>query len=140
MSSVYKPLESCRIAKYAVGVPCYICGEGNSCDGELCRHCHAPLALARQASVKKFVRTCWACSDRRGQAKRSIWACCLICFRGRPTICNCSPAWRILDFFAANGSVAFGALRVSRQNAERARPLELGACPELTPPAANAWN
>ena len=54
MSSVYQELESIRISKYAVGLPCYICGEGNSCDGELCRHCHAPLALAHQAGVQKI--------------------------------------------------------------------------------------
>ena len=54
MASVYQELESIRVARYAVGLPCYICGEGNSCDGELCRHCHAPLALAHQAGVQKL--------------------------------------------------------------------------------------
>jgi hypothetical protein len=54
MSSVYQELESIRVARYAIGLPCYICGEGNSCEGELCRHCHAPLALAHQAGVQKI--------------------------------------------------------------------------------------
>jgi hypothetical protein len=54
MTSVYQDLESIRVARYAIGLPCYICGEGNSCEGELCRHCHAPLALAHQASMQKI--------------------------------------------------------------------------------------
>ncbi len=54
MSNVYQELESLRVAKYAVGIPCYICGEGNSCEGELCRHCHAPMALAHQAGMQKI--------------------------------------------------------------------------------------
>jgi hypothetical protein len=53
VSAVYQELETMRIAQYAVGLPCYICGEGNSRDEELCRHCHAPLALAHQAAVQK---------------------------------------------------------------------------------------
>jgi len=54
MTSVYQELESIRVAKYAIGIPCFICGEGNSCEGELCRHCHAPMALAHQAGVQKI--------------------------------------------------------------------------------------
>jgi len=37
------------LAKYAVPVPCYICGGDNALDSELCRHCDAPMALAHQA-------------------------------------------------------------------------------------------
>ena len=43
------PLDSYRLAQYSVGVPCYICGEENNHDAELCRHCFAPMALAHQA-------------------------------------------------------------------------------------------
>ncbi|MCO6454285.1 MAG: GTPase domain-containing protein [Pirellulaceae bacterium] len=46
-------LESYRLAQYSVGVGCYICGESNHFDAELCRHCHAPMALARQANNRK---------------------------------------------------------------------------------------
>ena len=47
---VYVPLESYHLAKYVVQVPCYVCEQGNSFDGELCRYCQAPMALAHQAN------------------------------------------------------------------------------------------
>ncbi|MBI2825823.1 MAG: hypothetical protein HYX69_14145 [Planctomycetia bacterium] len=47
------PLDSFRLAQYAVQVPCYVCGEGNTFDAELCRHCFAPMALAHQANAQK---------------------------------------------------------------------------------------
>lgn len=43
-------LDSHRLAAYTVPYPCYICGGGNNFDAELCRHCHAPMALAQQAT------------------------------------------------------------------------------------------
>ncbi len=46
-------LESYRLAKYATQVPCYICGEGNLFDSELCRFCFAPMALAQQVATHK---------------------------------------------------------------------------------------
>ncbi|MBN2293749.1 MAG: GTPase domain-containing protein [Pirellulales bacterium] len=48
--SVIQPLESYRLAQYAVPVPCYICGSENTFDSEFCAHCLAPLALAHQAN------------------------------------------------------------------------------------------
>jgi len=50
--SIDIPLQSYQLAKYAVQVPCYICGEGNAFDGEFCRHCFAPMALAHQANTQ----------------------------------------------------------------------------------------
>src|SRR4051812_31084166 len=47
-------LDSYRLAQYAVQVPCYICGNGNTFDAELCRHCLAPMALAHQANCQKL--------------------------------------------------------------------------------------
>lgn len=47
------PLDSYRLAQYAVQAPCYICGEGNTFDAEMCRHCHSPMALAHQANSQK---------------------------------------------------------------------------------------
>jgi len=44
------PMDSYRLAQYAVQVPCYVCDGGNSIDAELCRHCYAPMALAHQAN------------------------------------------------------------------------------------------
>ncbi len=52
MSKTIIPMDSYRLAEYAVPVPCYVCGEGNSFDAELCRHCFAPMALAHQAKVQ----------------------------------------------------------------------------------------
>jgi double-GTPase-like protein len=46
-------MDSYRLAAYTVPCPCYICGGGNNFDAELCRHCHAPMALAHQASSQK---------------------------------------------------------------------------------------
>ena len=47
-------LDSYRLAQYSVGVPCYICDGGNNFDSDLCRHCQAPMALARQAQQPKL--------------------------------------------------------------------------------------
>lgn len=44
------PLDSYRLASYAVQVPCYVCDEGNTFDSEHCRYCCAPMALAHQAN------------------------------------------------------------------------------------------
>ncbi len=53
MTSGSVPLQSYDLAKYAVQLPCLICGGGNNVDAELCRYCQAPLALAHQARDKK---------------------------------------------------------------------------------------
>src|SRR5687768_7995385 len=47
-------MDSYRLAAYTVSCPCYICGGGNNFDAELCRHCHAPMALAHQANSQKI--------------------------------------------------------------------------------------
>ncbi|MEX2174897.1 MAG: hypothetical protein WD872_11085 [Pirellulaceae bacterium] len=47
-------MDSYRLAAYTVPCPCYICGGGNNFDAELCRHCHAPMALAHQATTQKI--------------------------------------------------------------------------------------
>ena len=43
------PMDSYRLAQYAVHVPCFICDGGNAFDAELCRHCQAPMAFINQA-------------------------------------------------------------------------------------------
>lgn len=48
------PLDSYRLARYAQQIPCYICGEGNTYDAELCRHCCAPMALAHQVNSQNI--------------------------------------------------------------------------------------
>jgi len=47
------PMETYHLAKYVVGVPCYLCGGDNACDNELCRHCQAPMAIGRQLLQQK---------------------------------------------------------------------------------------
>jgi hypothetical protein len=47
-------MDSYRLTAYTVPCPCYICGGGNNFDAELCRHCHAPMALAHQANSQKI--------------------------------------------------------------------------------------
>ena len=47
------PMDSYRLAQYAVHVPCFICDGGNAFDAELCRHCQAPMAFINQASQQK---------------------------------------------------------------------------------------
>ncbi len=54
MMKTIQPLDSYRLAQYAVPMPCFICGEGNTFDSDLCRHCSAPMALARQAAAQKI--------------------------------------------------------------------------------------
>jgi len=51
--STILPLESSRLARYAVPVPCYVCQTNNTLDAESCSHCYAPMALAHQASSQQ---------------------------------------------------------------------------------------
>src|SRR4029078_4095506 len=53
MTKVILPMESYRLAQYAVQAPCYICEQGNAFDAEICRHCQGPMALAHQAHSQK---------------------------------------------------------------------------------------
>ncbi|HBO44652.1 MAG TPA: hypothetical protein DD670_12115 [Planctomycetaceae bacterium] len=48
--NVIQPLESYRLAQYAVPMRCYLCDAENTFDAELCTHCLAPMALAHQAA------------------------------------------------------------------------------------------
>jgi hypothetical protein len=47
------PLDSLRLAQFAVPTPCHICGADNSSDAELCYRCFAPMALSHQARTLK---------------------------------------------------------------------------------------
>ena len=102
-------LDSYRLAQYAVQVPCYICDQGNTFDAELCRHCFAPMALAHQANTQKLFPTMLATIGSSGVGKTV--------FRG------------ILHQHATSHHDRAGSRRISRQDAQRARPLELGALP-----------
>lgn len=62
-------MDSYRLAAYTVSSPCYICGGGNNFDSELCRHCHAPLALAQQAASQKILPQMVAAIGPSGSGK-----------------------------------------------------------------------
>jgi hypothetical protein len=62
-------MDSYRLAAYTVPCPCYICGGGNNFDAELCRHCHAPMALAHQASSQKICPRMMAAIGPSGAGK-----------------------------------------------------------------------
>jgi hypothetical protein len=49
-----QPLESSRLAQYAVSMPCYICEASNTFEAEFCHRCLAPMALAHQARNQKI--------------------------------------------------------------------------------------
>jgi hypothetical protein len=63
------PLDSYRLAQYSVGVPCYICGDDNTHDAELCRHCCAPMALAHQARTQHVLPRMIATIGNSGAGK-----------------------------------------------------------------------
>jgi len=52
--AVIVPLESYRLAQYAVPIPCYVCGTDNTFDSEYCIYCSAPMALAHQANSQQI--------------------------------------------------------------------------------------
>jgi hypothetical protein len=62
-------LESFRLAQYSTPVRCYICGEGNLFDAELCRLCFAPMALAYQAATQKAAPSMLATLGASGVGK-----------------------------------------------------------------------
>ena len=51
--TVHLPLDSYRLAQFAVQVPCYVCGGETALAAERCRHCCAPVALTNQALAQK---------------------------------------------------------------------------------------
>jgi hypothetical protein len=53
MTQTTQPLESYRLARYAVPIHCLVCNEDNAYDAERCRSCQAPLALTYQCAGKK---------------------------------------------------------------------------------------
>jgi len=53
-NKVVQPMDSYRLARYAVPLPCYLCSGDNCYDADVCRHCQAPMALAHQAYSEKI--------------------------------------------------------------------------------------
>ncbi len=67
--SVIQPLESFRLAQYAVPMSCYICETDNTFDSEFCTHCSAPMALAHQARSLKHAPQMMATIGAAGVGK-----------------------------------------------------------------------
>ena len=89
--SVIQPLESYRLAQYAVPIACYICDTDNTFDAEFCTHCLAPMALAHQANSQK-IRPLMIAVVGAADAGKTVYLG--TCFRGSLTERSCSPAAR----------------------------------------------
>ena len=129
MSKSMLPMESYRLAEFAAQIPCYICGEGNTFDAELCHCCQAPMALRIRRTRKKSAHAWSPPSAPAASARPSTWACSWTCSRGRSTACRSSPAARFRSRLQQTRHLGACALRVPAKDAQRARPLELGALP-----------
>ena len=131
--SVIQPLESYRLAQYAVPIPCYICDEDNPFDAELCQHCQAPMALAHQAKRQKtpprMIAVVGASGGGQDRLPRHADGHALA---AAAAAAGAGPR-RVLDHAAADHDGVVGAMPVSREDPERAGPLELGPLPG--PPA-----
>ena len=96
-------MDSYRLAAYTVPCPCYICGGGNNFDAELCRHCHAPMALAHQAASQKIHPRMLAAIGPSGAGK-TVYLGMLSRYAvaaGR-VACSCWPAGRFRSAAAAD--------------------------------------
>lgn len=118
------PMESYRLAQYAVHVPCYVCEGGNAFDAELCRHCFAPMALVNQAGQQKTCPHLIATIGHSGAGKTV--------FLGT-----------LMDMLSRQNEkmhlTARGAFSISLQQRTMAA---LGRCefPEKTPGEPDRWN
>jgi hypothetical protein len=81
---VIQPLESYRLAQYAVPISCYICGTDNTFDAEYCTHCLAPMALAHQASNQKLQPQMVAVVGASGAGKTVYLGMLIDMFSQRP--------------------------------------------------------
>lgn len=118
------PLDSYRLAQYAVQVPCYICDQGNTFDAELCRHCFAPMALAHQATTQKVSPITLATIGPSGVGKTV--------FLGM-----------LMDMLSRNSGrlqlLARGAFSINLQQATTTA-LSRGEFPDKTPNEPDRWN
>jgi hypothetical protein len=124
MTKTLLPLDSYRLAEYAVPVPCYICHEGNSFDAERCRHCAAPMALAHQAQTRKIRPRMMAVLGTSGVGKTVYLGMLLDMLSRRPE------RMQILSR---------GAFSITLQQSV-AGSLARGRFPDKTPGEAERWN
>ncbi len=118
------PLESYRLAQYMKPIACFICGEGNTFDSELCHLCHAPMALAHQANDQQVEPQMIAVIGAAGAGKTV--------YLGMLTdmLSSCNSELQLL---------ARGAFSISLQQATIAA---LARCdfPDKTPNEPDRWN
>ncbi len=118
------PLDSYRLAQYMKPIACFICGEGNTFDSELCHLCHAPMALAHQANDQQVEPQMIAVIGAAGAGKTV--------YLGMLTdmLSSCNSELQLL---------ARGAFSISLQQATIAA---LARCdfPDKTPNEPDRWN
>ena len=124
MTKTILPMDSYRLAEYSVPIPCYICGEGNTFDAELCRHCSAPMALAHQAQVQKIRPQMVAVIGSSGVGKTVYLGVLLDMFSRQP---------QRLQILAR------GAFSITLQQTVMGA-LARGEFPEKTPNEPDRWN
>ncbi|HEY6563404.1 MAG TPA: hypothetical protein VIY86_02815 [Pirellulaceae bacterium] len=69
MSYQIQPLESFRLGRYQLPIPCYLCNHDNLYDAPLCRHCTAPLDLARSFAETQVRPQIWMTLGADGVGK-----------------------------------------------------------------------
>jgi hypothetical protein len=120
----HQKMDSYRLAPYASHLPCYICGEENNRDGDLCNHCQAPMSLARQAITEKTPPQLTAVLGSAGTGK-TVYLGMLTDMLSRP-----SDSLQIL---------ARGAFSISLQQTA-IRALSQCEFPDKTPNEPDRWN
>ena len=123
-TSVIQPLESLRLAQYALPVPCYICETDNTLDAEYCTHCSAPMALAHQLLAQQIAPQMVATMGASGAGKTVYLGMLIDMLSQRPD------AMRLL---------ARGAFSITLQQSTVA---SLSDClfPDKTPNEPDRWN
>lgn len=119
-----QPLESYRLAAYAMPIPCYICQGDNTYDSEFCRHCLAPMALAHQANSQKVCPQMLAVIGASGAGKTVYLG-------------------MLMDMLSRQSSslqlLARGAFSITLQQTALAA-LSRGRFPDKTPNEPDRWN
>ncbi|OHB78922.1 MAG: hypothetical protein A2W31_10595 [Planctomycetes bacterium RBG_16_64_10] len=118
------PLDSYRLAHYSVQVPCYVCDGGNTYDAEICRHCHAPMALAHQSAAQKTHPAMVAVLGTTGAGKTVYLGMLMDMVSRRPEPLQV---------------LARGAFSISLQQLTTSA-LARGYFPEKTPNEPDRWN
>ena len=76
-----QPLETFRVGRTRLPIPCCLCGNDNLFDAPKCRVCYAPMALGRCSTgdKKKLAPQLSTTLGADGVGKTVYWACCSIC-------------------------------------------------------------